>query len=41
MESDGRNNDNYVVVNQDDPTAYHLYYGDELGRPDTILTFFN
>ena len=21
------------TVNQDDPTAYHLYYGDELGRP--------
>lgn len=30
-----------LTVNQDDPTAYHLYYGDELGRPGTILTFFN
>jgi glyoxalase family protein len=29
-----------LTVNQDDPTAYHLYYGDELGRPGTILTFF-
>jgi glyoxalase family protein len=30
-----------VTVNQDDPTSYHLYYGDELGRPGTILTFFH
>ena len=30
-----------LTVNQDDPTSYHLYYGDELGRPGTILTFFN
>ncbi len=29
-----------VTVNFDDPTTYHLYYGDELGRPGTILTFF-
>ena len=29
-----------LTVNQDDPTSYHLYYGDELGRPGTILTFF-
>lgn len=29
------------TVNQDDPTSYHLYYGDELGRPGTILTFFH
>ena len=28
------------TVNFDDPTAYHLYYGDELGRPGTIMTFF-
>ena len=28
-------------MNQDDPTSYHLYYGDELGRPGTILTFFH
>ncbi|HEV2876564.1 MAG TPA: VOC family protein, partial [Nitrososphaeraceae archaeon] len=27
-----------VTVNFDDPTTYHLYYGDELGRPGTILT---
>jgi glyoxalase family protein len=27
-------------VNQDDPTTYHLYYGDETGSPGTILTFF-
>ena len=30
-----------LTVNQDDPTAYHLYYGDKLGRPGTILTFFH
>ena len=30
-----------LTVNQDDPTSYHLYYGDELGLPGTILTFFH
>ncbi len=28
------------TVNFDDPGTYHLYYGDEAGRPGTILTFF-
>jgi glyoxalase family protein len=28
------------TVNFDDPGAYHLYFGDEQGRPGTILTFF-
>ncbi len=28
------------TVNFDDPTTYHLYYGDELGHPGTVLTFF-
>jgi len=28
------------TVNFDDPTTYHLYYGDEVGTPGTILTFF-
>jgi len=28
------------TVNFDDPTTYHLYYGDQEGRPGTILTFF-
>jgi glyoxalase family protein len=28
------------TVNFDDPGSYHLYYGDELGRPGTCLTFF-
>src|SRR5690606_19275640 len=28
------------TVNFDDPGAYHLYYGDGLGSPGTILTFF-
>ena len=27
-------------MNFDNPTTYHLCYGDELGRPGTILTFF-
>ena len=30
-----------LTVNQDDPTSYHLYYGDEVGHPGTILTFFH
>lgn len=29
-----------LTVNYDDPTTYHLYFGDEIGRPGTILTFF-
>ncbi len=29
-----------LTVNFDDPTTYHLYYGDEIGHPGTILTFF-
>src|SRR5438045_9352277 len=29
-----------LTVNFDDPKSYHLYYGDELGRPGTVLTFF-
>ena len=29
-----------LTVNFDDPTTYHLYYGDEVGSPGTILTFF-
>ena len=28
------------TVNYDDPTTYHLYYGDGLGSPGTIMTFF-
>ena len=28
------------TVNFDDPGAYHLYFGDEVGTPGTILTFF-
>jgi glyoxalase family protein len=28
------------TVNFDDPGTYHLYYGDEVGYPGTILTFF-
>src|SRR5437667_2251336 len=29
-----------VTVNFDDPGAYHLYYGEEVGHAGTILTFF-
>lgn len=29
-----------LTVNFDDPTTYHLYYGDDAGTPGTILTFF-
>lgn len=29
-----------VTVNFDDPGSYHFYYGDELGRPGSIMTFF-
>jgi glyoxalase family protein len=29
-----------LTVNFDDPSTYHLYFGDEIGRPGTILTFF-
>jgi len=28
------------TVNFDDPGTYHLYYGDESGRPGSLLTFF-
>jgi glyoxalase family protein len=28
------------TVNFDDPGTYHLYYGDRVGHPGTILTFF-
>jgi len=28
------------TVNFDDPNMHHLYYGDEVGSPGTILTFF-
>jgi glyoxalase family protein len=28
------------TVNFDDPSSYHLYFGDATGRPGTLLTFF-
>ncbi len=28
------------TVNFDDPGSYHLYFGDDLGQPGTIVTFF-
>ncbi len=29
-----------LTVNYDEPTIYHLYYGDATGRPGSLLTFF-
>ncbi len=29
------------TVNQDDVSAYHLFYGDQLGHPGTEVTFFD
>ncbi|MBC7808916.1 MAG: ring-cleaving dioxygenase [Akkermansiaceae bacterium] len=29
-----------TTINYDDPGMYHFYYGDGVGRPGTILTFF-
>jgi glyoxalase family protein len=29
------------TVNQDDVSAYHLFYGDEIGHPGTEITFFD
>jgi len=29
------------TVNQDDVSAYHLFYGDEIGHPGTEITFFS
>src|SRR5437667_12530100 len=29
------------TVNFDDPSAYHLYFGDEKGTPGTLITFFD
>ncbi len=28
------------TVNFDDPSAYHLYFGDDAGRPGTLVTYF-
>lgn len=28
------------TINYDDPGTYHFYFGDERGRPGTLLTFF-
>jgi glyoxalase family protein len=29
-----------LTVNFDDPHSYHFYYGDDIGHPGTLLTFF-
>ena len=31
---------NAKSVNQDDPSVYHLFYGDENARPGADITFF-
>ena len=28
------------TVNFDNPKAYHFYFGDRIGRPGTLITFF-
>src|SRR5882757_10497128 len=28
------------TVNFDEPSVYHLYYGDEAGRPGSVMTYF-
>jgi glyoxalase family protein len=28
------------TTNFDDPTSYHLYFGDETGSPGTAITYF-
>ncbi|MBV9020773.1 MAG: VOC family protein [Chloroflexi bacterium] len=28
------------TVNFDDPSSYHLYFGDEIGHPGSVVTFF-
>ena len=28
------------TVNFDDPLTYHLYYGDSIGTPGSVMTFF-
>ena len=29
-----------LTVNYDDPSKYHVYFGDAIGHPGTVLTFF-
>lgn len=29
------------TINFDDPDSYHLYFGDEVGNPGTLITFFH
>lgn len=51
MASDARQNNRFftdtlglrrvkTTVNFDDPSVYHLYYGDESGTPGTVMTYF-
>src|SRR2546422_9619446 len=29
-----------LTINYDDPSTYHVYFGDEIGHPGTVLPFF-
>lgn len=51
MASDARQNNTFFTdtlglrrvkktVNFDDPNVYHLYYGDEVGTPGSVMTYF-
>ncbi|WOI55458.1 VOC family protein [Palleronia sp. LCG004] len=51
LSSDARNTEAFLAetlglrrvkktVNFDAPEIYHLYYGDEIGRPGTVITYF-
>lgn len=51
MAKDARNNNRFFTknlglrrvkqtVNFDEPSVYHLYYGDEAGSPGTVMTYF-
>ena len=51
MASDASGNNNFwtktlglrrvkQTVNFDEPSVYHLYYGDEAGTPGSVMTYF-
>lgn len=51
MAADARQNNHFFTdtlglrrvkqtVNFDEPSVYHLYYGDEIGTPGTVMTYF-
>ncbi len=51
MAADARQNNSFFTdtlglrrvkktVNFDEPSVYHLYYGDEVGTPGSVMTYF-